>query len=183
MSRGRLNRSGFTLIEAAVVSVLISLLVVLLSTAWVGLGQPSADALVRCRLLQEAQMATLSLAKDLGGVVPAKAANPRTFDPPEKNTDGELLNVTSPDGSQLQIEFLDSTKNITYRRSTEEDNVGENRLLRINGANRFVVADHIEDMDVVVGTDVEIELTFSFRAYRGSNLKTHYRLIFKKTLL
>ncbi|MBN1590907.1 MAG: prepilin-type N-terminal cleavage/methylation domain-containing protein [Pirellulales bacterium] len=183
MSHNRPNRNGFTLIEAAVVSVLLSLLVVLLSTAWVGLGQPSVDAMERCRLLQEAQMATLSLAEDLRGSVPTKIVTGVTFDPPEDTVAGGLAGVTTTDGSDLTIGFADSAKNVTYRMSTPTDNLGDNRLLRINGTNKFVVAKDLEAMNVTVGADVTIDLTFSLPGYRGNPVKTVYRLVFKQTLL
>ena len=123
-----------------IVGILMSLLVILLSTAWIGLGQPSADTMTRCRLLQEAQMATLSLTEDLGGSMPVKTSTSQTFDPPQANTDGAILDVTTTDGTQLNIVLPTGT--IVYRLSTAGDGLGANRLLRDDGTKKFVVADY-----------------------------------------
>ncbi len=58
---------GFTLVEVMVVSVLTAFLAVLLSSCWAGFGQSANDALARCRVAQQMNLAANTLARDLGG--------------------------------------------------------------------------------------------------------------------
>ena len=61
------HRKGFTLVEVTVVSVLMAVLAVLLSSAWVGVGRTAADLIGRSQLVQERDMAVAALSRDLGG--------------------------------------------------------------------------------------------------------------------
>ncbi len=58
---------------------LMSLLVLLISGAWRGLGRSSADAVVRCRVAQEANLAVESLARDLGGNLADRVTGEKTL--------------------------------------------------------------------------------------------------------
>ena len=119
------------------VGVLMSLLVVLVSGAWSGLGRPSADALVRCRVAQEANLALESLARDLGGSLPEQAVG--------QKQSGRLVGRLVVDDSQLWLCFdgepadglpdwgLPDTV-ITYEVSDD------NRLVRSNEQTQTAVA-------------------------------------------
>ena len=61
------HRTGFTLVELMVVSVLMAVLAVLLSSAWVGVGRTAAGLIGRSQLVQERDFAVVALSRDLGG--------------------------------------------------------------------------------------------------------------------
>jgi len=61
------HRQGFSLVELTVVSLLMALLAMLLSSAWVGVGRTTADLIGRSRLVQERDSAMAALSRDLGG--------------------------------------------------------------------------------------------------------------------
>ena len=44
------RRSGFTLLEATIVSALMAFLAVMISAAWSGFARPTADIAERCRV-------------------------------------------------------------------------------------------------------------------------------------
>lgn len=64
------RRGGFTVVEVLIVSGLMSLLVVMISAAWFGLGRSSRDVVLRCRIAQEANLAAETLTRDFGGHLP-----------------------------------------------------------------------------------------------------------------
>jgi prepilin-type N-terminal cleavage/methylation domain-containing protein len=61
------HRKGFTLVELTVVSLLMAVLGVLLSSAWVGVGRTAAGLIGRSQLVQERDVAVAALSRDLGG--------------------------------------------------------------------------------------------------------------------
>jgi prepilin-type N-terminal cleavage/methylation domain-containing protein len=61
------HRRGFTLVELTVVSLLMAVLAVLLSSAWVGVGRTAADLIGRTQLVRERDVAVAALGRDLGG--------------------------------------------------------------------------------------------------------------------
>jgi len=158
--RRRLN--GFTLLEVMVVSVAMGLLVLVLSGAWSGLGRPSADALVRCRVAQEANLAAASLARDFGGSLPDQTTG--------RKQSGWLVGLLVVDDSQLWLCFDGEPVNgvadwaspdtvITYE-------VQDDRLIRSNQQTEttFPVASNVEQMQLSQqAEEVEIELTFTYR--------------------
>ena len=67
MTQDLRRRDGFTLVEVLVVSFLTAFLAVLVSACWRGFGQSANDALARCRVAQEMNLAVNTLARDFGG--------------------------------------------------------------------------------------------------------------------
>lgn len=63
----RCHRTGFSIVEVTVVSVLMAVLAVLMSSVWVSSGRTAADLIGRSRLVQERDMAVAALSRDLGG--------------------------------------------------------------------------------------------------------------------
>ncbi len=61
------RRRGMTLLEVTLVSGLMTLLVVILSATWTGIGRPAMDLVIRTRVLREMSAAVDALARDLGG--------------------------------------------------------------------------------------------------------------------
>ena len=75
------HRTGFSLVELTVVSVLMAVLALLLSSAWVGVGRTAAGLIGRSQLVQERDLAVVALSRDLGGCL---------VDPDARN--GEKIN-------------------------------------------------------------------------------------------
>ncbi len=63
----RNKKKGITLLEVTVVSGLMTVMAMLLSTAWIGMGRPTVDAIVRGGLFQEMDTAVSAFSQDLGG--------------------------------------------------------------------------------------------------------------------
>jgi hypothetical protein len=160
---GRLHgHGGFTLIEITIVGVMMTFLAVVFSMAWSGLGQPSADALVRCQVGQEARLAAACLAADLGGSLPGQGTGPVGL--------GKMVGRMVVGGAELWLCFDGGSPNaaadwgspdtvITYA-------VEDGKLVRTNQAasTAFVVASNVTAMGVEEqGTGARIQLTFSFR--------------------
>lgn len=68
------RRSGFTLVEMACATLLMTLLGLLVATAWPAFGLPAVEVYRRGRIAREAALAAAALAADLGGA-PARAAD------------------------------------------------------------------------------------------------------------
>ena len=66
MNRIRRHR-GITLLEVMIVSGLMTVLTMLLSSTWIGMGRPTVDVIVRSGLFQEMDAAVSALSQDLGG--------------------------------------------------------------------------------------------------------------------
>ncbi|NQU25620.1 MAG: hypothetical protein HQ567_30405 [Candidatus Nealsonbacteria bacterium] len=153
---------GFSVIEITVVSALMSFLVLLISGAWSGMGRPSADAIVRCRVVQEANLAVDSLTRDLGGSLQGQTTGERKL--------GRMVGRTVVGGSQLRLCFDGEPINaipdwnapdtvITY-------DVQANRLVRSNlqTGTAFTVAANVDQMQLTELPDgVRIDLTFTYR--------------------
>lgn len=93
----RFPRSGFTLIEVSLVSVLMAFLALLVSAVWGAFLRPTSDIANRCRINQEARVAADSLMKDLAG----SYAENRT----EGKSQYKLVGRSQPDGSELKLCF------------------------------------------------------------------------------
>ncbi len=171
-------RSGFSIVEVVVVSLMMTLLSSILYTVWTGFCRPARDAATRCRLATEANLAIFALSQDLSG---------------------DLIGVqTAPDISsgaepgQLCLQLLSensdgSTATLVYRLSG-------NRLVRDDKTSAIIVAgellaETITESGFVLtpwsdGTGnqgVEITLTFASLELNGNytttdsngNLVTH----------
>ena len=68
--RKRGRRGGFTLIEMAVVCLMLCLLATMMAGGWSAFGRPASDVEARCRIAQEASLAAESLVRDLSGYKP-----------------------------------------------------------------------------------------------------------------
>src|SRR5947209_8362619 len=95
LAPARCHRPGFTLVETTVVSGLMVLLVMLIAQTWSGFGRPVVDSLTRCRVAQEARLATTALAGDLGGYLSDGAGRLGT------TAQGQLVGRMQPSGSEL----------------------------------------------------------------------------------
>lgn len=161
-TQDRCSRFGFTLLEAVLTSALMSLLVLLLSEAWSGLGRASLDTLARCRLTQEASLAAAALAQDCAGSLPA------TTGPMEQGqwvgrmlvSNAELWlcfdGGTDPDGT---ADWASPDTVIVYV-------VQSNKLVRNDQASgtTFTVARNVDSMTLTeLGDAVAVDLTMSYR--------------------
>lgn len=93
------GRRGFTVVEVTIVIFLIVLLVSILSSVWRGLCLPAIDAAARCRIVQEANLAAASLARDLGGNLPDPTAQTGAI------SDGLLVGRQTPSPGWLRLCF------------------------------------------------------------------------------
>ena len=155
-------RQGFTLTEIMLVGGLMSLLVLLISGAWKGLGRSSVDAVVRCRVAQEANLAVESLARDLGGGLAGQIAG----DKPLGRAVGRLVVA----GSQLWLCFdgqpVDGVADWGPPDTVIVYEVQGGQLIRCDqqAGTALVVADKVSQMQLTeqIG-GVRIELTLQYR--------------------
>ena len=154
--------SGFTLTEVMLVGGLMSLLVLLISGAWRGLGRSSVDAFVRCRVTQEANLAVESLTRDLGGSLASQITGERQL--------GRVVGRLAVDGSALWLCFdgqpADGVADwgppdtvITYE-------VQGSQLIRCDQQTgvALAVADKVSQMQLTEQVDgVRIDLTLQYR--------------------
>ena len=158
------RRSGFTLLEATIVSALMAFLALFASVAWSGFGRPAADIAEHCRVAQEANLAVASLTRDLcGSLAEDRTGNKKKF---------KFVGRMQPANAQLRLCFDDGPSPngladwgspdiiITYE-------VQSNKLIRWNetSGTTFTVA---RDVDTFEATDqgggkVELKLTFKYR--------------------
>jgi hypothetical protein len=144
------------------VSGLMSLLVLLLSGAWSGFGRPSADAIARCRVAQEANLAADALARDLGGSLADQSTGTRES--------GRLVGRLAVDGCELWLCFdgepVDGQPDWATPDTVIVYHVQEESLVRCDqhAVTSHVVADHVSQMQVSEQVDgVHVELTFTCR--------------------
>lgn len=110
-------RRGFSVVEMAIVSVLLALLAMLLASTWRGFCLPTIEAAARCRIAQEANLAAASLARDLGGSL----ANPEGRI--GKKTDGQFVGRMQPSESWLRLCFHGATGTDTSPQWGDPDTV------------------------------------------------------------
>lgn len=160
-ARGR-RFSGFTLTEVMLVGGMMSFLALLISGAWRGLGRSSVDAVVRCRVAQEANLAVESLTRDLGGNLADQVAG-------EKPTGREVGRLVV-DGSALWLCFdggpADGLADWGLPDTVITYEVQSNRLIRANQQTgvAVVVADKVSQMQLIEQIDeLRIDLTLEYR--------------------
>lgn len=141
---------------------LMSLLVLLISGAWRGLGRSSVDAVVRCRVAQEANLAVASLARDLGGCLGSETIG-------DKHR-GAFVGRLAVDNSQLWLCFdgdpADGVANWGLPDTVITYEVQGSQLIRSNQqtAAALAVADNVSQMQLTEQVDgVRIDLTLQFR--------------------
>jgi len=158
----RCRHNGFTLTEFMIVSGLMSFLVLLISGAWAGPGRSSADAITRCRVAQEANLAIEALTRDLGGCLGGQTAG--------QKQSGRLVGRRVVAGPILQLCFdrepLNGLADWAPPDTVIVYQVQQGLLIRSNqqAATQFVVADNVDQMQLTEQADgITIELTFSYR--------------------
>ena len=177
------RRKGFTLVELMVVSVLMAVLAVLLSSAWVGVGRTAAGLIGRSQLVQERDLAVVALSRDLGGC--SAEPNARIGE----KMDGRWLRWEFPDNDVLSSNqdltlYYDGGTNgttgdtlantVVHYRVAPDPNPEISTLIlvrriTVNGGTPtdFTVARNVYSMTVMPdGTPanaVEIELCFKYR--------------------
>ncbi len=158
-------RPGFTLAEVMVVSFLTTMLALILSEVWAGLGRPLVEATARAQIAQEVNLAAAALARDFGGTLPGADGQLGGL------ADGKLVGHIEPAGTALRLcfdggiapnglaDWGDPDTVITYE-------VQDGNLVRWNenSGTTFTVARYVQQMQVADdGSGVEIRLTFVYR--------------------
>jgi type II secretory pathway component PulJ len=161
----RARCAGFTLVEATVVSALMTVLAVVLSSAWAGLGRPAVNVIARARLLAQMNLAVDCLARDLGGSLGDAAG--RLGGKQQAAFVGWLL----PGNGQLWLCFDGGAAPNGLPDWAPPDNVvvymlQGGSLVRWNQSSdtTFTVARNAAAMDLsLAGGQLRIQLTFQFR--------------------
>jgi len=173
--RHRVRRRGFTLLETMLVSGLMVFLVLLASGAWWAFGRPTADAVARCRVAQEARLAVTALAGDLGGCLPGPAG--RLGGKAQLQWVGRM----QPSSSQLWLCFDGGSSPNGLADWGPPDTVivyelqGDKLVRWDQGAGTgFTVAEHVQALALqdLGGGMLQIQLTFAYR-----NVTRTYTLI------
>ena len=164
------RRLGFTLTEIMLVGGLMSLLVLLISGAWRGLGRSSADATARCRIAQEANLAAASLRRDFSCALPEQMTGQKD----RGRLVGRMI-VAGPglwlcfDGEPLNgvADWASPDTVVVYELDTETTyGVPWKRLVRSNESTGavFTAAANVDAMDLTdQGDGVKIDLTLTYR--------------------
>jgi hypothetical protein len=201
------RRQGFTIVEMAVVCFLMAALTMLLAWAWANIARPAVDLAVSVRLLQEMNVATASLAHDLGGsLLPCVSADMASAILPESQSMGKLIEITSISGDYdtLELHFdtdgsgsWDPAKDTSVRYSVEETSETADalefsvvrliRTLKYSGTETaFVVARNLCSFKVTAGTDCHlVTLGFKYVAYRWNyfdNKETKPHSVWQRTI-
>jgi type II secretory pathway component PulJ len=152
--------------EVMVVSGVMAILVLIISSVWAGVGRPIAEMIARCRLIEEIDLATDSLARDLGGSL--------------ANSEGRLggkqqsrfVGWMQSGQSQLLLCFDGGPEPNGHADWLPPDTViaylvDENhRLVRWdqNANTEFTVAENVDSLEVETVEDtLQIRLAFSYR--------------------
>jgi type II secretory pathway pseudopilin PulG len=157
----RCRYRGYTVIEVTLVAGLMSLLVLMISGVWSGLGRSTTDATARCRVAQEANLAMESLVRDLGGSLPDQITG--------EKQQGRLVGRLIAGGPQLQLCFDGDDDGQADWGSPDTVIIYEvlsNRLVRrdVQAASEFTVAGNVDQMQLTdQGDGVGIDLTFTYR--------------------
>jgi len=159
----RLHRpAGFTLVEVMIVGALMSFLVMLISGTWTGVGRSVVDAIARCRVSQEVNLATETLSRDFSGGLAEQATGPRKL--------GSMVGCLAVPGPELWLCYdgdpVNGVADWAAPDSVVTYTLQDNRLLRSNlqAGTAFVAAGNVEQMQLAEQPDgVTIDLTFKYR--------------------
>jgi hypothetical protein len=144
------------------VSAMMSLLVVLFSAAWSGVGRPSADAVARCRMAHEASLAAQCLARDFSGSLAEETTGGRQV--------GRLVGREVIEGSELRLCFDGGSCNGTADWDAPDTVIvyrvlnGQFIRTNVNTGTVFTVAGNVNQMQATALPDgIRVDLTFAFR--------------------
>ena len=159
------HRTGFTLMEAVVVSALMAFLAVLLSTAWAAWGRPSAEVADRLHIAQEAQLAAASLTRDLCGSWAQDQSGTKLK--------YKFVGRMQPENAQLRLCF-DGGDNLNGLADWAAPDVvityyvESKKLIRWDETSgmTFTVARDVDNLALTnLGNRVQIKLTFEYRKF------------------
>ena len=183
--RGRSPRRGISLLELTVTSGLTMFLGMLLSTTWVLLNRPTADLIAWGQLFQEMDLATASIARDLGGGLSDYANAAGQLGTKQQGALLACRRANDYNGDHLQLCF--DGQNPTGQASWNPPvqtiidyyvAAGTNVLTRWNQASNpqtfFAVAKDVAAMQVVDngGSTLQITLTFTYQPPQGTRTLT-----------
>jgi len=166
-------KSGFTLIEVMCASATMTLLVLLISASWSGLGRPSADAIARSRIAQEANLAAQSLARDFSNSLAEETTGFKQL--------GRMVGRMVVEGSQLRLCFDGGPASGTADWADPDTVIAyevlNGQLVRTNlkTGTAFTVAASVDQMQLTAQADgLRIDLAFSYRGFtRTYTMITH----------
>ena len=144
------------------VCALMTFLVMLISGTWTGVGRSVVNAIARCRVTQEANLATESLSRDFSGSLAEQATGRRQL--------GSMVGCMAVSGRELWLCYDGEPLDGKPHWEAHDDTVivyavQDNRLVRSNSqGTAFVVAGNVEQMQLTrLDGVVTIDLTFKYR--------------------
>jgi prepilin-type N-terminal cleavage/methylation domain-containing protein len=147
------RRKGFTLIEVIIVSGLMGFLAMLLAATWAGIGSPTATLIRRAQCIQEIDIATTSLARDLGGNLPGNLGGKKQ---------ARFSGWDAGDGTRLTVSY-NGVDTIRYY-------VQNNQLIRevVSTGNKFIAANNVAGFVVAKLSQespelMQIDITFQYQ--------------------
>ena len=161
----RNRRSGFTLMELVVSSLLATVLMMLIAGTWATFGRPALEVEARARITREAILATQSITCDLGGFLADRPGQTGTLDHYSfidwnlSNIDVLLLNFRGVTPGDLIV--------VRYQ-------VQDNKLVRFNSSTGAVmtIANHVTGFAVATDPDnanrIRIQIKISYRNFTGT---------------
>jgi type II secretory pathway component PulJ len=155
--------AGFTLMETTVVSVLMSVLAIVLSSAWAGFERPALSVIAHARVAREMTLAVGCLARDLGGSLGNAEGRLGT------KRQGAFVGWLLPGNGQLWLCFDGGTDPNGAADWAAPDTVivymldGDQLVRWDQMANTtFVAARNVQAMDLsLLGDELQINLTFT----------------------
>jgi type II secretory pathway pseudopilin PulG len=99
----RHRRSGYSLTELVVVTMMMVILTSILITVWAAFCRPARDAAARCRLATEANLFAAALARDMGGYLPGTSGQLVLNNGSLDLTCGSLVGLQVPDPSNPTV--------------------------------------------------------------------------------
>jgi prepilin-type N-terminal cleavage/methylation domain-containing protein len=160
------RQTGFTLLEVLMVSILSSILMLVLSATWAGLGRPTKDLIQRSLVIHEMRLAAAALTLDLGGSLPGPQGVLGS------QAQNRFVGWMQPADSQLWLCFDGGSQPNGVADWAPPDTViiyqiEGDRLVRwdMSAGTSFTVARYLQSFQVTArdSATIEIDLAFQFR--------------------
>jgi prepilin-type N-terminal cleavage/methylation domain-containing protein len=168
---GGARRRGYTLIEMAVTSFLMTLLSMLLILAWKAFGVPAVEVESRARVAAAASLAAESLGRDLGGYQVRKEGKSGPDDQVRVDRLYRYFEKLPPDGLHpypIRLHFQREDQGAVMLTISYYVDQGTQSLVRLEEESGAltIVATHVTDLALTAAG--VINFTVSYRRFRGT---------------
>ena len=154
------RRSGLSLLEVSIGSVMAASIAVMAASVTVDMSRGMADSVARSRIAGEARLAIESFRRDFSGSDPDSPAGDRSR--------WRLVDLMVPSADELRLCF-DASRNATADWVSPDRVViyieSDGQLLRSDllRSKTNVIAHHVESVEFeVIGNELRIEIEFDF---------------------